>query len=165
MKPADQIYSEIETKFRSGFLSQTVIEVVENITSQWIAEVKVGDAENRQACQSYISSILFMTGPINMALIIGVPIQDSSEIVARLTGMEVEQLPEEATFDIVNEIANMVSGRIKAVLNQMGYIYNNSHAFTVSGEDYIVFHRSKTKSIVKKYRAGSLEVSVRILFL
>lgn len=165
MKSPDQMYSEIETKFRTGFLSQTMIEVVENITSQFIVEVKVGGDENRLVCQSYISSILFMTGPLNMALVIGVPVQDASEIVAKLTGVEAGQLPEESRFDIVNEIANMVSGRIKSVLNQMGYIYTNSHAFTVSGEDYIVFNRSKIKSIAKRYRAASLEVSVRILFL
>lgn len=165
MKSQDQIYSEIETKLRTGFLSQTVIEVVQNITSQWIAEVKAGGPENKLVCQSYVSSILFMTGPVNMALIIGMPIQDASETVSKLTGVEAEALPEESMFDIVNEIANMVSGRIKAILNQMGYVYTNSHAFTVFGEDYSVFHRSKIRSLIKKYRTGSLEVSVRILFL
>ncbi len=165
MKSQDQIYDEIESKLKTGFLNQTVIEVVQNITTQCVSEVGVKDTENQMFCQSYISSILFMTGPVNMALIIGMPIQDASDIICSLTGMGAEQVQGENMFDIVNEIANMVSGRIKAVLNQMGYVYANSHAFTVFGEDYNIFNRSRIKSIIKKYRSTYLEVTVRILSL
>ena len=165
MKSQDQIYGEIETKLRTGFLSQTIIEVVQNITTQSVSEVGVKDNENQMLCQSYISSILFMTGPVNMALIIGMPIQDACDLICSLTGMEAEKIQGENMFDIVNEIANMVSGRIKALLNQMGYAYTNSHAFTVFGEDYNIFHRSKIKSMIKKYRSTYLEVTVRILSL
>ncbi|MDD3268941.1 MAG: chemotaxis protein CheX [Syntrophomonadaceae bacterium] len=165
MKSQDQIYAEIESKLRTGFLNQTIIEVVQNITTQSVAEVRVKDTENQMFCQSYISSILFMTGPVNMALIIGMPIQDACDLICSLTGMEAEKIQGENMFDIVNEIANMVSGRIKALLNQMGYAYTNSHAFTVFGEDYNIFHRSKIKSMIKKYRSTYLEVTVRILSL
>ncbi len=165
MKSPEQIYGDIEKKLKAGFLSQTVIEVVQNITSKLIAEVRAGDAENSLFCESYVLSILFMTGPLNMALIIGMPKQDACEFLSDLTGIEAEEVPDENMCDLVNEITNMVSGRIKALLNQIGYIYTNSHAFNIFGEDYNVFHRSKIKSIIKKYRTGDMEINLRILFL
>lgn len=161
----EQIYNQILTKLRTGFLNQAVIDVVHNLTGETISEVKVPGKENEMLCLSYITSFLFMAGPVNMLLIIGMPKQDASEIVSRLTAMAVELLTEENFFDLVNEISNMVSGRCKALLNQMGLSVANAHSFTVSGEDFSVFHRSKIKSISKRYRAAALEVNVRILFL
>ncbi len=161
----EQIYNQIETKLRTGFLNQAVIDAVHNLTGEQISEVKVPGDENEMLCLSYITSFIFITGPINMALIIGTPKQDALEIVARLTGITAELLAEENIFDLVNEIANMVSGRCKTLLNQMGYNIANAHSFTVSGEDFSIFHRSKIKSVNKRYRAAALEVSVRILFI
>lgn len=159
------VYSEIEKKFKAGFLSKTVIEVIQNITSRSIIEVKAEEAESKQVCQSYVSSLFFMTGPVNMVLITSMPIDEAYNIVFDLSGVEVSQLKEENMCDVINEIANMISGRLKAQLNQMGYIYANSHSFNVYGEEYNILHRSKLKSIAKKYKTGTLELNLRILFI
>ncbi|MDD3022719.1 MAG: chemotaxis protein CheX, partial [Syntrophomonadaceae bacterium] len=100
-----------------------------------------------------------------MALIISMSIEEAYNIVFYLSGVEVSQLKEDNMRDVINEIANMISGKIKAQLNQMGYVYTNSHAFTIFGEDYNIFHRSKLKSIVKKYKTGTLELNLQILFI
>ncbi|MEN6348771.1 MAG: chemotaxis protein CheX [Syntrophomonas sp.] len=161
---ADQIYSEIEKKFKAGFLSKTVIDVIQNIASRDVIEVRSDESE-KQVCQSYVSSLMFMTGPVNMVLIISMPMEEAYNIVFYLSGVEVSQLKEENMADVVNEINNMVSGRIKALMNQMGFIYATSHAFTIYGEEYNIFHRSKLKSIIKKFKAGTLELNLRILFI
>lgn len=161
----DEIYSEIEKKFKTGFLTKSAIDVIQNISSREISEVKSEDSENTQICKSYVSSIMFMYGPVNMALITSMPIEEAYNIVFYLSGVEVAQLKEDSMTDVVNEIANMISGRLKAQLNQMGYIYMNSHAFAIFGEDYNIFHRSKLKSIVKKFKTGTLELKLRILFI
>lgn len=157
--------NEIEMKFKSIFLFNAVHDVLQAMAGISMNEVKVESVKDVHFTESCVSTVYFMNGPKNAMLIVSIPTAQAYTLVSAFTRIPVSELRPDNISDAVDEITNMISGKIKAQLSPLGYQYTNSHCFSIYGKEYFILHKSKLKNIAKKYKGGTLELVLRILFI
>lgn len=160
-----QDIGEIESKLRGSFISEAVNQVMNTVAGLTMDELTVDKTDCTQQYFAYISGVLFMSGPHNMALVVGMHMDEAYSLVAKISRIEVPELKESHLFDVINELANMISGRLKAQLAQKGYIYANSYPFIVCGNDYLLTHSPKLRSIIKRFKSERLELVIKVIFI
>jgi CheY-specific phosphatase CheX len=130
-----------------------------------MSEVKITDYKDIHITDACVSGVYFMNGPKNAILIVSMATAAAFTMVSRFSGIPVSELGADTICDAINELTNMISGKIKAQLTPLGYEYINSHCFSVYGSQYLILHKGKLKNITKKYKAENTELVLRILFV
>ncbi|PKM77032.1 MAG: hypothetical protein CVU90_09225 [Firmicutes bacterium HGW-Firmicutes-15] len=157
--------NEIESKFKSIFLFNAVHDVMQTMAGISMSEVKITDSKEIHITDACVSGVYFMNGPKNAMLIVSMPTAEAYTMVSRFSGIPVSELGADTICDAINELTNMISGKIKSQLASVGYEYINSHCFSIYGPKYLILHKSKLKNIAKKYKAENTELVLRILFV
>lgn len=163
--PNSQAIDEIESKLRGHILFESVNQVMNTIAGLSIDELAVKNIDHILRNSACLTGVLFMTGPHNMAVMIGLPMDEAYNLTTKITGIEFSDLIEEHLFDVINELANLISGRIKALLAQKGFVYANSYPFIVCGKEYVLAHSPKLRQIIKRFSTENLELVLKVVFI
>jgi len=86
-------------------------------------------------------------------------------MVSFMSSIPAQELDRDSICDAINELTNMIAGKIKAQLSQKGYKYTSLQSFTIYGQNYSILHKNKLESITKKYETDDMELVLRILFI
>ncbi len=158
--------NRMESKLKSIFLFNAVNDVVKSMAATSMNEVKIMDVKEVHYNEPCVSGVSLMKGSgQNAMLIITLPTGSAFNLVSSFTGMHVSELTPNNICDGVVELTNMVCGKIKSQLAQLGYELTNSHCLSIYGQNYYILNKSKLKNIAKKYKASNLEMVLRILFI
>lgn len=157
--------NELETIFKSNFLFNSVHDVMKNMAGLSVREIKVQDLSEISFDNPCVSGVYFMKGPRDAVLIFSIPTGVAFTLVSFLTSIPAQELDRDSICDAINELTNMIAGKIKAQISQRGYKYTSLQSFTIYGQNYSIIHKNKIENIAKKYKADELELVLRILFI
>jgi|GEM_PF-2771337 len=161
----NQDNNDVETKFKSIFLFNAVHDVLKTVAGISMEEMKVESFRDIHFTEACVSGVYFMNGPKNAILIVTIPTAAAYTLVSTFTKIPVSELKADNICDAINELTNMISGKIKHQLAPLGIQYLNSHCFSIYGQEYYILHKGKLKNIAKKYKADTTELVLRILFV
>lgn len=169
MSNADSSFNQdnykLETIFKSNFLFNSVYEVMENMLGLAVKESKVQNFNEISFDNPCVSGVYFMKGSKDAVLILSIPTGVAFTLVSFLTSIPAQELDRDSICDAINELTNMIAGKIKAQISQRGYKYTSLQSFTIYGQNYSILHKNKLESIAKKYEADNMELLLRILFI
>lgn len=120
--------------------AQDIADATQEIFSSMVMlEVTPGEPFKRadSKLSSSISGIIGLAGTIKGMLAIHLPNEAALAITTAFLGMDVEEIDEDVC-DAVGELANMLGGSIKAILDPSGSKVQISMPSAVHGEEYAV---------------------------
>jgi chemotaxis protein CheX len=120
--------------------AQNIADATQEIFSSMVMlEVTPGEPFKRSnsKLENSISGIIGLAGEIKGMLAIHLPNEAALAITTAFLGMEVEEINEDVC-DAVGELANMLGGSIKTIIDPGGSKVQLSMPSTVHGEEYAV---------------------------
>jgi chemotaxis protein CheX len=120
--------------------AQDIIDATQEIFSSMIMlDVSPGEPFKRTNAmlQNSISGIIGLAGETKGMLAIHLSNEAALAVTTAFLGMEVEEIDEDVC-DAVGELANMLGGSLKAVLDPSGSAINLSMPSAVHGEEYTI---------------------------
>ena len=169
MSNADSSFNQdnykLENIFRSKFLFDSVHEVMENMAGLSVRETKIQGFNEMSFDNPSVSGVYFMKGPKDAVLILSIPTGAAFTMVSFMSSIPAQELDRDSICDAINELTNMIAGKLKAQLSQKGYKYTSLQSFTIYGQNYSILHKNKLESITKKYETDDMELVLRILFI
>lgn len=120
--------------------AQNIADATQEIFSSMVMlEVTPGEAFKRSnsRLENSISGIIGLAGEIKGMLAIHLPNEVALAVTTAFLGMDVEEIDEDVC-DAVGELANMLGGSIKTIIDPGGGKVQLSMPSTVHGEEYAV---------------------------
>lgn len=144
--------------------AQIIIDATQEIFSSMIMlEVTPGEPfeRNNQTLQESISGIVGLAGTIKGLLAIHMPNPVALSVTTAFLGMEVEEIDEDVS-DAIGELANMLAGSIKAVLDPKGSGINLSMPSAVFGEEYTIDCLMDAENVTVPFQVDGQNFSVEL---
>lgn len=129
--------------------AQHITESTQEIFSSMIMlDVTAGDPFERQDAplKNSISGIIGLAGTQKGMLAIHMPSQAALAVTTAFLGMEVDEIDEDVR-DAIGELANMLGGSLKSILDPNGSGVQLSMPSAVHGEEYSVDCLAKAESV------------------
>lgn len=145
------------------YFSNAVREVVRTMMGLEVNEVKAFSGLYEDVTEQ-VTSILPLTGDLNLMLSISLSKKSASAFVVYMTGMQYSEVKETDTNDCIAETVNMIAGYLKTQMASKGCHIKIEYPFVVSGDKYTITHKNKVENIIKRFRAGSLDFLFKVYF-
>jgi len=144
--------------------AQHIIESTQEIFSSMIMlDVAAGEPFKRTNAplQNSISGIIGLAGNTKGMLAIHLPQATALAVTAAFLGMEVEEIDEDVR-DAIGELANMLGGSLKAVLDPSGSDIKLSMPSTVYGEEYSIDCLAEAENVAVPFTFDSCSFVVEL---
>ncbi|MBN1956639.1 MAG: chemotaxis protein CheX [Desulfuromonadales bacterium] len=144
--------------------AQHIIESTQEIFSSMIMlDVTPGEPfkRNNEALTNSISGIIGMAGATKGLLAIHLPEKSALAVTTAFLGMDVDSIDEDVR-DAVGELANMLGGSLKAVLDPNGSEIQLSMPSAIHGEEYSVDCLAGAKTITVPFQFDDHSFTVEL---
>ena len=146
--------------------AQHIIESTREIFSSMIMlDVSPGEPYKRQnePLKSSISGIIGFAGAVKGLLAIHLPKQAAMAVTGAFLGMDVEEIDEDVR-DAIGELANMLAGNMKTVLDPNGSEVQLSMPSAIHGDEYSVdcLAEAETVTVPFSFNGSSFLVELQI---
>ncbi|MFZ5985946.1 MAG: chemotaxis protein CheX [Bacillota bacterium] len=145
--------------------SRALKEVAGTMAGFDLVEAFEGDLGEEQQDKTKVSGVMTLKGIRNAMMVVTVSKDSAFVLVSYMTGIEPHELKEEDLFDGIAELANMVSGRAKALLADSGYQYDLTFPFVITGENHYIVHKGKVNKTKKRFAAGVIDIEMEVFIL
>lgn len=146
--------------------AQHIIDSTQEIFSSMIMlDVSPGEPFKRsnEMLQNSISGIIGLAGTTKGMLAIHLSNDTALAVTTAFLGMDVEEIDEDVR-DAVGELANMLGGSLKAVLDPTGSAINLSMPSAIHGEEYAIdcLADAETVTVPFKFNGQTFMVELQI---
>lgn len=114
---------------------------------------------------SQITGVMMLQGQRNYMVCASMSMETASVLVSYITGVPYFELGNDEVYDGIAELVNIISGRTKALLSDTEYHFQLTSPFTIVGENYFIIHKSKVMKLIRKFRAGDMDIILKLFIL
>ncbi|MCW8860129.1 MAG: chemotaxis protein CheX [Deltaproteobacteria bacterium] len=144
--------------------AQHIVEATQEIFSSMIMLDAAPGKPYQRECEllvNSISGIIGLAGSTKGLLAIHLPAQTALTVTTAFLGMDVEEIDEDVR-DAVGELANMLGGSLKSVLDPSGSDIQLSLPSVIHGEGYSVDCLANAETVTVPFSVGSHNFMVEL---